>query len=77
MFNLGLPAGEGADPLALPRFSTPSRRGNPIRYAALLLPPAIIPATSRRVCLLQERAYRTAVAMQSSGYFYPPQVRNP
>jgi hypothetical protein len=36
-----------------------------------------LPATSRRVCLLQERAYRTAVAMQSSGYFYPPQVRNP
>jgi hypothetical protein len=36
-----------------------------------------IPATSRRVCLLQERAYRTAVAMQASGYFYPPQVRSP
>ena len=36
-----------------------------------------VPAASRRVCLLEERAYRTAVAMQSSGYFYPPQVRNP
>lgn len=34
-----------------------------------------VPSCSRRVCLLQDRAYRTAVAMQTSGYFYPPQVR--
>jgi rhamnogalacturonan endolyase len=32
------------------------------------------PASSRRVCLMQNRAYRTAVATQSSGYFYPPNV---
>jgi len=33
-----------------------------------------IPATSRRVCLMQDRLYRTDVAMQTMGYFYPPQV---
>ncbi|HNQ91067.1 MAG TPA: silent information regulator protein Sir2 [Verrucomicrobiota bacterium] len=31
------------------------------------------PATSRRVCLMQDRLYRTDVAMQTMGYFYPPQ----
>ena len=31
-----------------------------------------IPATSRRVCLMQDRPYRTAVARQTMGYFYPP-----
>ena len=34
----------------------------------------ITPATSRRVCLLQDRLYRTDVAMQTMGYFYPPQL---
>jgi rhamnogalacturonan endolyase len=33
-----------------------------------------VPATSRRVCLLQDRLYRTDVAMQTMGYFYPPQL---
>jgi len=32
------------------------------------------PATSRRVCLMQDRLYRTDVAMQTMGYFYPPQL---
>ena len=33
-----------------------------------------IPATSRRVCLMQDHLYRMDVAMQMMGYFYPPQV---
>jgi len=33
-----------------------------------------IPATSRRVCLMQDHLYRTDVAMQMMGYFYPPQI---
>jgi rhamnogalacturonan endolyase len=33
-----------------------------------------IPSTTRRVCLLQDRLYRTDVAMQTMGYFYPPQL---
>jgi rhamnogalacturonan endolyase len=33
-----------------------------------------VPATSRRVCLMQDRPYRTDVAMQTMGYFYPPQL---
>jgi rhamnogalacturonan endolyase len=33
-----------------------------------------IPATTRKVCLMQDRLYRTDVAMQTMGYFYPPQV---
>jgi rhamnogalacturonan endolyase len=32
-----------------------------------------IPATTRRTCLLQNRRYRTSVAMQATGYVYPPQ----
>jgi hypothetical protein len=32
------------------------------------------PATTRRVCLMQDRLYRTDVAMQTMGYFYPPQL---
>lgn len=32
------------------------------------------PSTSKRVCLMQDRLYRTDVAMQTMGYFYPPQV---
>lgn len=31
-------------------------------------------ATSRRTCLMQDRLYRTDVAMQTMGYFYPPQL---
>jgi rhamnogalacturonan endolyase len=31
------------------------------------------PATTRRVSLMQDRLYRTDVAMQTMGYFYPPQ----
>jgi rhamnogalacturonan endolyase len=34
-----------------------------------------IPARSRRPCLLQDRQYRTAVAHQAMGYFYPPTLR--
>lgn len=33
-----------------------------------------IPANTRRVCLMQNRLYRTDVAMASMGYFYPPQL---
>jgi rhamnogalacturonan endolyase len=33
----------------------------------------MIPANSRRVCLMQDRLYRQDVAMASMGYFYPPQ----
>jgi rhamnogalacturonan endolyase len=33
-----------------------------------------IPATSRRVCLMQDHLYRMDVAMQMMGYFYPPQI---
>jgi rhamnogalacturonan endolyase len=36
-----------------------------------------IPATSRRVCLMQNRLYRTDVAAQTMGYFYPPQLGLP
>lgn len=32
------------------------------------------PATTRRICLMQDRLYRTDVAMQTMGYFYPPQL---
>ena len=32
------------------------------------------PATTRRVTLMQDRLYRTDVAMQTMGYFYPPQL---
>ncbi|MCX7872501.1 MAG: silent information regulator protein Sir2 [Verrucomicrobiae bacterium] len=33
-----------------------------------------VAATTRRVCLMQDRLYRTDVAMQTMGYFYPPQL---
>jgi len=33
-----------------------------------------VPATSRKICLMQDRLYRTDVAMQTMGYFYPPQL---
>lgn len=33
-----------------------------------------IPTTSRRVCFLQDRLYRTGLAMETSGYLYPPQT---
>lgn len=33
-----------------------------------------IPAKTRRICLMQDRLYRTDVAMQTMGYFYPPQL---
>ncbi len=32
------------------------------------------PASTRRVCLMQDRLYRNDVAMQTMGYFYPPQL---
>jgi rhamnogalacturonan endolyase len=35
---------------------------------------SMIPATTRRTCLMQDRLYRTDVAMQTMGYFYPPQL---
>jgi rhamnogalacturonan endolyase len=31
-----------------------------------------IPARTRRVCLMQDRAYRLGVASQTMGYYYPP-----
>lgn len=33
-----------------------------------------IPAKTRRTCLLQDRLYRNGVAVQSMGYYYPPQL---
>ncbi|UCG57980.1 MAG: hypothetical protein JSU70_00460, partial [Phycisphaerales bacterium] len=36
-----------------------------------------IEATSRRVCLMQDNLYRMDVAMQTMGYFYPPQLSTP
>lgn len=36
-----------------------------------------VPATSRQVCLMQDRQYRTAVALQTMGYFYPPMLGRP
>jgi outer membrane protein assembly factor BamB len=33
-----------------------------------------VPATSRSRCLMQDHLYRTDVAMQTMGYFYPPQI---
>jgi rhamnogalacturonan endolyase len=33
-----------------------------------------IPTTIRRNCLMQDRQYRTSVAHQTMGYFYPPQL---
>jgi rhamnogalacturonan endolyase len=33
-----------------------------------------VPATSRRVCLMQDRQYRTSVARQTMGYLYPPML---
>jgi hypothetical protein len=33
-----------------------------------------VPATTRRVCMMQDRLYRADVAMQTMGYFYPPQL---
>jgi len=33
-----------------------------------------IPAGTRRVCLMQDHLYRMDVAMQTMGYFYPPQL---
>lgn len=33
-----------------------------------------IPATTRRVCLMQDRQYRTGVGMQTMGYLSPPMV---
>lgn len=32
------------------------------------------PAAFRRVCLMQDRLYRNDVAVQTMGYFYPPQL---
>jgi rhamnogalacturonan endolyase len=31
-------------------------------------------ATTRRTCLMQNRQYRTGVAVETMGYFYPPQL---
>ena len=36
-----------------------------------------IPAASRRICLMQDHLYRMDVAMQTMGYFYPPQLSAP
>ena len=33
-----------------------------------------IPATTRRPCLMRDRQYRNNVAVQSMGYYYPPQL---
>jgi len=33
-----------------------------------------IPASTRRVCLMQDRQYRLGVTAESMGYFYPPQL---
>jgi rhamnogalacturonan endolyase len=33
-----------------------------------------VPAATRRLCLMQDRLYRTSVAMQAMGYLFPPQT---
>ena len=33
-----------------------------------------VPTNKRKTCLMQDRLYRTDVAMQTMGYFHPPQV---
>jgi rhamnogalacturonan endolyase len=33
-----------------------------------------IPATTRRVTLMQDRLYRNDTAFESMGYFFPPQL---
>ncbi|MBM3335451.1 hypothetical protein FJY63_12390, partial [Candidatus Sumerlaeota bacterium] len=33
-----------------------------------------IPATTRKPCLLEDRQYRLGVAVETMGYFYPPQL---
>ncbi|MGC8828234.1 MAG: silent information regulator protein Sir2 [Verrucomicrobiia bacterium] len=33
-----------------------------------------IPSKQRRICLMQDRLYRTDVAMEAMGYLYPPQL---
>lgn len=35
------------------------------------------PAAFRRLCLMQDRLYRNDVAVQTMGYFYPPQLGGP
>jgi rhamnogalacturonan endolyase len=37
----------------------------------------LAPSNSRRICLMQDRLYRSDVAMQTMGYFYPPQLGLP
>jgi rhamnogalacturonan endolyase len=34
---------------------------------------SMIPAKTRRICLMQDHLYRLDVALVSMGYFYPPQ----
>lgn len=36
-----------------------------------------VPTSHRRVCLMQDRLYRNDVAVQTMGYFYPPQLGGP
>lgn len=36
-----------------------------------------VPSRGRRTTLMQDRLYRTDVAMQTMGYFYPPQLGTP
>lgn len=36
-----------------------------------------IPGAARRICLMQDRLYRTGVAMGSMGYYAPPQLSMP
>lgn len=36
-----------------------------------------VPSNHRRITLMQDRLYRTDVAMQTMGYFYPPQLGKP
>ncbi len=36
-----------------------------------------IPTSLRRACLMQDRLYRNDVAVQTMGYFYPPQLGKP
>lgn len=36
-----------------------------------------VPTTLRHACLLQDRLYRNDVAVQTMGYFYPPQLGKP
>ena len=45
-----------------------------VQSGAIRIYSTTIPASTRRVCLMQDHLYRLDVAVQAMGYFYPPQL---